>query len=505
MSISAFTFAGVNRKFFLTLLSISITTIFISCKTDLQGSLKDNLAPDTHTIIDTIIRVGADRMNAQVELKWWGDDADGFVKGYEFTFDSVINSSTVWTYTKNQDSTFILSIPPGKDTVDFIFYVRAIDNLNVADATPARLGLPVKNSPPSVQFLSATNNPLTTFPVIKFYWDGSDPDGEENLSRYEICWNDTTQTPYSLDVSASSATFIATTFAVTNPSCNVFVNNDLIAQPLTISGLMLNDSNQLFIRAVDKSEAKSKFISSYKLFVKKPHSNNLVVDAYTSPAQSAAALTFYSQNLTAGGVSDFDTLNLFQQQSGAYTQLAPDNLTQSRIFSLFNRIVWFSNDASKSLSLAQRTLDNFFNANGKLFMAVYVSSAFDEQSTFLDFTPAQSLVAYSDTALILEDTSTVFAQQGGYPDLKSSVIISNVKPFNLIAGATPIYNANMIGKKISTNFLFPWSGASTVMASKTSGSGQLNFIFSSLELQKLDGLSNASVLFQKLFVTELGM
>ena len=498
-------FAPVNTRFlsaFLILLSI---TLFYSCKTGLKGTEKDNLAPNTHTIIDTIIRIGADRMNAQVELQWWGDDADGFIKGYEFTFDSVITTSTVWYFTAKQDSTFILSIPAGKDTVDFIFYVRAIDNLNIPDPTPARLGLPVKNSAPSVVFLSGPNNPSVTFPVVKFYWKGTDPDGDENLLRYELCWNDTSQIPYSLDISASSGTFIATTFATNNPSSNVFANNDLTAQATLMNGMILNDSNHLFIRAVDKSEAKSAFVSSYKIFIKKPSSTTLLCEGYTSPTQSATALTFYSQNLTAAGVTSFDTLNIFQQQTGVYTQLAPDNLTQSRIFSLFNTIIWFSNDASKSLSLGQRTLDNFFNAGGKLFEAVYVSSSFDEQSTFLDFTPVQSLIAYSDTALILQDTSSVFAQQAGYPDLKSNSIISNVKPFNLVPGAVPIYNANLTGKKISTNFLFPWPGASTVIASKSNQSGQVNFIFSSLELQKLDGLSNATQLFQQLFVQEFGL
>ncbi|TSA51172.1 MAG: hypothetical protein D4R43_01185, partial [Sphingobacteriales bacterium] len=480
-------FAAMNKKFLSLLIIFSIISIFFSCKTGLKGSLKENLAPETHTIIDTIIRVGADRMNAQVQLQWWGDDADGFIKGYEFTFDSVITSSTVWNFTTKQDSTFILSIPPGKDTVDFTFYVRAIDNLNVPDPTPSRLGLPVKNSAPSVAFVSGTNNPIISFPVVKFYWKGTDPDGEENLLRYELCWNDTAQTPYALDVSVSSGTFMAATFNINNPACSVYANNDLTAQATLMNGILLNDTNRLFIRAVDKSEAKSSYISSYNIFIKKPSSTTLLVEGYSSPVQSATALTFYSQNMITAGVTAFDTLNIFQQQAGVYTQLAPDNLTQARIFSLFHGIIWFSNDASKSLSLGQRTLDNFFNAGGKLFVAVYVSSSFDEQSTFLDFTPAQSLVAYSDTALILSDTSSVFAQQAGYPNLKTNTIISNVKPFNLFPGAVPIYNANLIGKKISTNFLFPWSGASTIMAYKTNQSGQVNFIFSSLELQKIDG------------------
>ncbi len=495
----------MNKKFLSVLFIFSIFIVFFSCKTGLNGNLKENLAPETHTIVDAIVRIGADRMNAQVHLTWWGNDADGFIKGYEFTFDSVVSASTNWNFTTKLDSTFILSIPPGKDTVDFIFYVRAIDNLNVFDPTPARLGLPVKNSAPSVIFVPGLNNPIVSFPVIKFYWKGTDPDGDDNLMRYELCWNDTNELPFSLDVTVSNGTFMATTFTTNNPLCSVYANNDLNAQPILMNGMMLNDTNQLFIRAIDKSAAKSKYVSSYKIFIRKPISATLLVEGYTTPVQSATALAFYSQNLSAAGVASFDTLNIFQQQAGVYTQLAPDNLTQSRIFSLFNAIIWFSNDASKSLSLGQRTLDDFFNAGGKLFEAVYISSSFDEQSTFLDFTPVQSLVAYSDTALILTDTSSVFAQQTGFPTLKSNSIISNVKPFSLVAGAVPIYNANLTGKKISINFLFPWTGSSTIMASKTNQSGQVNFIFSSLELQKLDGLSNATQLFQKIFVQELGL
>ena len=417
----------------------------------------------------------------------------------------MITASTIWNFTTKQDSTFILSIPPGKDTVDFTYYVRAIDNLNVPDPTPARLGLPVKNSAPSIAFVSGTNNPVISFPVVKFYWKGTDPDGEENLLRYELCWNDTLQSPYSLDVSVSSGTFMATTFSINNPTSSVFANNDLIAQATLMNGMLLNDTNRLFIRAIDKSEAKSAYISSYKIFIKKPSSTTLLVEGYTSPAQSATALAFYSQNMSAAGVTAFDTLNIFQQQAGVYTQLAPDNLTQARIFSLFDAIIWFSNDASKSLSIGQRTLDNFFNADGKLFMALYVPSAFDDQSTFLDFTPVQSLITFQDTSFILYDTTSIFPQQSGYPVLENTVLTSNAKPFNLYPGATAIYNANITARNDISLVTFPWTGTSTVMASKTNQSGQVNFIFSSIELQKLNGLSNATQLFQRLFVQEFGL
>ena len=138
-------------------------------------------------------------------------------------------------------------------------------------------------------------------------------------------------------------------------------------------------------------------------------------------------------------------------------------------------------------------------------MAVYVSTTFDPQSNFLDFTPAASLEIPTDTTLLLADTSTVFAMQTGYSSLKSSVYISTVRSFNLQNGATSLYDGNLIAKDNITLNLSPWTGASTVIAKKTNGSGQTNFVLSTLELQKLDGNANISLFFNKILHTEFGL
>ncbi len=80
--------------------------IFSACKTSFQGESNPNLPPETFTIADTIIRSGDDRLTSQVHAEWWGNDADGYVSGYEFTFDSIINAGTIWHFTISQDSTF---------------------------------------------------------------------------------------------------------------------------------------------------------------------------------------------------------------------------------------------------------------------------------------------------------------------------------------------------------------------------------------------------------------
>lgn len=471
-----------------------------SCKNDFTGNPKANLPPETHTVVDTIIRVGGDRFHSLVTINWWGDDADGFVKGFEFTFDSVINTSTVWTYTTKPDSDFLLATPYGQDTADFSFWVRAIDNNQIADPTPAHLKYPVKNSPPTIQFISGANNPLQTFPIVKFLWKAADPDGDENLNHIELVWNDTTQAAYSLDITSTAATFEATNLSVLNPLCNVYTNNSLNALTQTIDGMVLNDTNILYIRAVDDAGAHSNFIGSYKIYIKQPHGNLLLVDGYGNGNSSIE--NFYVTQLQSAGVTTFDTLKIFQQSSGSYTQLAPDNLTQSRIFKLFDKIIWFSNDAANSLGIGQRCLNDFFNNNGKLLMSCYISGTFDEQSTFLDFTPAQSLIVLQDSTLLLADTSTVISTSGSYPDLKCTQYIGTVRPFNLQLGASAMYNANIIAKNNITLVTGPWGGASTVIARKTNSSSQTNFVFSTLELQKLNGNNNMGQFFQQLIQTD---
>ena len=486
-----------NKSFIYQALIFLAIGIISACSTDITGDLEENQAPETFTVVDTIIRTGDDRLNSEVHIRWWGNDPDGFIVGFEYSFN---NSN--WSFISKNDSVFVLSPPAGMDTMDFTFAVRAIDNLGLKDPSPATLSYPVKNSLPTVAYIPATNNPIKTFPVLKFNFAGSDPDGNDNLNRYEIVLNDTTRTPYTLPATANSFTLIGQNVSADSTVAEVYINNNTTPEQGTIPGLLLNANNTIYIRAIDNSEAKSPFVASYTIYVKKVNSNILLVNAYVP--STTAIEDFYAQQLINLGFTNFDTIQIFEQVGGASTQQSPDNLTQSRIFDLFDGIVWFSNSAQRSLSLAQRTTGMFFNSGGKMLMSVYFSSAFDEQSQFLDFTPIQSLVNPPDTTLIMDNGALLTPAKAGWPVLQSTTIVGVVKPINLISGAEALYAAELKARDNTTFNITPWTGNSNVIALRKSTSGVPNFVISTLELDKLNGNNNIDLFFEKVLKQEFG-
>jgi len=483
--------------------SILFVVLISACKkSSINGTEHENIAPETHTVIDTIIRLGDNRLTSSVHIQWWGDDPDGFVTGFEYTFDKLSASLVNWHAISANDSTFLLSPPPGMDTINFRFSVRAIDNHGLADPSPASLSYPVKNSPPSISFISGTNTPVKSFPVLRFNWLGSDPDGFENLDHYELAWNDSNQQSTSLAVGVNGVIFSATNPMADTSSILLYLNNNANPEQKMMYGMRMNDTNRLYIRVIDRSMSASNWMASPKVYLKKVNSNILLVNAYTSGTQ--AVEQFYTDRLVNQGINLFDTIQIFEQQGGEFTQLSADIPSQAMIFNLFKTIIWFGNSAANSLSLAQKTTNDFFDHNGKMMMAVYVSSTFDEQSQFLDFTPIDALVEPIDTTLILNNNALVIPGQNGWPTLKSSGIVGIVKPMNLASASIALYDAALLARDKATNSLNPWKGLSTVMAKRESG-GQTNFIISTLELQSLNANNNIDSLFHQILIQEFGL
>ena len=81
-----------------------------------KGEDIENQAPETRISVEAINLSGENRLNSLVEIKWWGTDPDGYVTGYEFSFDGIN-----WHYTLGQDSTFRFAITEGSDTIDIDF------------------------------------------------------------------------------------------------------------------------------------------------------------------------------------------------------------------------------------------------------------------------------------------------------------------------------------------------------------------------------------------------
>jgi len=116
-------------------LSICIFSLLaiVACKKGFDGEKTPQSPPNTFMAVDSIHRVGADRLTTRVVANWWGTSEVGFVVGYEVSVDSM----KTWQYTTRQDSAILLNIPLGSDSADIHIFVRAVDNLGQRDPSPA--------------------------------------------------------------------------------------------------------------------------------------------------------------------------------------------------------------------------------------------------------------------------------------------------------------------------------------------------------------------------------
>lgn len=492
------------------------TMVFMvaACKKNgFAGDKNQNLAPKTYMTVDTINRTGANRYNSQVKVQWWGTDADGYVKGYKISTD-LVN----WIYTTRQDSVFSLLLPNGKDTFDFRFYVKAVDNTDTEDPNYASLAYPVKNSPPTISYIeptgtagTITRNPLRSFPVLKYTWNALDPDGPQDLDHIEMVLNDTN----SGAIYQVSATFSDITLMADNPSaalttCKVYNGQSTIPLAGTIQNLKTAEWNVLYIRSVDRVGTHSRFVPSDSVFVKRVTSDRLLVNAISSSTQRQPVMSFYISGLNAVGINSFDTLMATEVLNNTYTELSVDNLTQQRIFSLFKHILWFTDDANFSLSFGQKTTAPFFKNGGNMFMSAAFNTNWDTTSSWLDFTPARTLVPQRNGQTYrMVDQANITATNAGWPALQFYTAGAPIiRPFfkfddNAAYDYEYLYRASL--RVTGGGPSFDWNSADStnVMAKRMIQGGPTNFIFTSLPMEKLSGNAGLTPLFTKIFINEL--
>ncbi|MBI3233611.1 MAG: hypothetical protein HYZ42_06150 [Bacteroidetes bacterium] len=491
-----------------------ITGIISSCKkNDFDNDKNINKTPKTYMVVDTIDRLGSNRFNSQIKVQWWGNDEDGYIKGYKISTD-LIN----WTFTTKQDSIFNIIIPSGKDTFDVRFYVKAIDNKNAEDINYASLAYPVKNSPPTIAFITPsgsagtiTKNPIKSFPVIKYSWIASDPDGSQDIDHIDICLNDTTLTPFGVDASTSEVTFLAENPNSPISKCKVYSGQSLSPLPTLINNLQTNQNNIIYIRSVDKVGSKSRFEASNSIYIKKVNSDILLVNAIASTSQKPVVLDFYGKGLIAQNKPVFDTLQAVDIVNNNYTELSVDNLTQSRVFGLFKHIIWITDDANFSLSFGQKTTSDFFKNGGNMLMSVGFTNNWDTTASWLDFTPARKLVPQGNSQTYrMIDQASVNNTQSGWPSLKFSTIGAPiVRPFfkfenNGSYTYEYLYNATIRITGGGPSYDWTSTDSTNVISKRINSSGKTNFIFSSIPLEKSNGNNNIDLFFKKVFIDELG-
>ncbi|MDP2188684.1 MAG: hypothetical protein Q8J69_08385 [Sphingobacteriaceae bacterium] len=510
-----------NRLLFLCLWPL-LAVLQQSCDTRIKGELLPNQPPKTFTVVDTIIRNGNDRFTSTVLLNWWGTDPDGFVVGYEFTFDPNPGPATVWIATNKTDSTFLLTVPSGQDTFDFRFTVRAIDNEGLKDPNPASVRYPVKNSPPDVDFVYAPAGgnplaggfPLVSYPVLRYEWLGTDPDGLQTLESYELVFNDTLNGPgiFTLSATFNEVILKAENLNGVGSACLVYPGQNENPLATRMQGLVFEDSNYVYIRAVDQSGARSAWQQSRPTYVKRPTSSFLLINAYSSdpnPDLNAANIqALYQTEFSNIGITNYDQIRIFQRQGNQFINLSPNNRTQSLVFDLFDQILWVGPDFDISIVFAQNTLGRFLNGGGKVMLSLASSLGSAVVSNFYEFSPIDSLqAAPPGFEFLLGDTSSLSPVAANYPTLRYRGFTSSVRPIKFVGGVQPLYRANILLRGGSNPFPpFPlFNGNNVIMGMRTNTSNNSKFIITTLELHRLNNNNNLGVLLDRILKTEFGV
>jgi hypothetical protein len=425
-----------------------------------------NLPPNTYSFLypDSTISSQPSKLN----VHWSGDDPDGFVIGFYFSWDNVS-----WSFTTNNASLFALKI--GAVDTSYIFQVASVDNsgngvydiqivqnginfgsepfidangntifddgeeyfdIGLIDPTPAQVNFPIKNSAPTIYWNSLSFLPDTSFPAMTFGWEAEDIDGSESIEFINIALNDTTDF-IKLNGGIRRIAIRTSDFDSPAPLMDILIDGDPnnLAED-KLPGLVLNSENKFFVQAVDVSGAKSQFISlpgdSKKWFVKKPNGVLLVVD---NSGTSDNAPTFYEQMMDSLALADkHDVLDLQTP-----TQLLPFiNITFLETIKLFGYAIWYS-DNNPSLDLANASTQKYLIAGGKILFSLQFPQNVD-LTVLQGFLPIISDSSDYRSSLLSGAEVSANLTRPEYPNLQTTSSLFRVRSFYLSElGVIPIY------------------------------------------------------------------
>jgi len=490
---------------------ILMAVILSSCFKDMADNPIGNQAPKTGVFLNPDSSIS--RQPSKIDVHWWGDDPDGFVIGYYFSWDG-----KHWAFTKSNDSLFALQI--GVTDTNYIFYVSAVDNggngvydkdivqngidygpepftdkngngvwdpgedyvdIGLIDPHPASIKFPIKNSAPTVTWDQLTVLPDTSFPAMSFGWIADDIDGNSTILKINIALNDTTNPNniVPLDGSIRNVSIRTTDFSSASPMMDILIGGleTNIAQQ-KLPGLKLNGNNIFYVQAEDMSGAKSNFIAipgnGKSWYIKKPSGNLLIVNDY---AVMDNAPSFYANifDNSLGLKNKYDVYN-FHSQTPPFL-----NVTFLLTLKLFKYVYWYT-DNNPSLDLASAVTQNYLTAGGKIAFSMQFPQNLD-LTVLQGFLPINT--DSSDTKLsLLSNVRVTDTSRTGYPDLTLTANVFRVKSFYVNSlGGIPIYyfpNHEMKGFIGFTD-------------------SQKNLFFIGLPLHKADGSNTASILLRKVF------
>lgn len=456
----------LKKKISFLLLMMFLLLNLISCKENITENIIGNIPPDTGVFLYPDNEIA--KQPSRLKLSWWGDDPDGLIIGFYIKWEGI---DSKWGFTTANDSIF--SLPIGSTDTTYNFLVSAIDNngnnkydnqiiqnginygpepfidankngiydpgeiyfdIGLIDPSPAKLKLPIKNTPPVLRWDELSFLPDTSFPVITLKWNASDLDGDQTITAIKIALNDTANA-IELNGAIRIITLRGINLNSSEPEMQILVNGDpQNVLNITLKGLELDNFNKIYLKAVDLSGAESNMISlpeeSKSWYVKKPKGQVLIFDDYRGTSSDLQATQFYNQifnTIGNGSLSGkFDVFDLNKNK------LPFASVTILETIKLFKYIFWYSS-SNPSLDLLNICTDKFRQAGGKIaFSMTFQDSSLNypfDLSSLQGFLPIDGMSKILSNGFLLSGATAISTNQNIFPDLKTSVTISFVRSF----------------------------------------------------------------------------
>lgn len=460
----------------LRLYLLATTILAMTATSCMRGKKVGNQAPTTKIFLESINRTGENRLNSNVFLSWFGTDVDGYVVGYEISFDN-----ENWSFTTRNDSVFRFTISEGSDTSDVDFWVRAIDNEGAKDLTPAYLSIPLRNTPPVVTLDAASGPEDTALVAATFRWRATDLDGDETVRDILIKVNNgdwynvpRNSTLFSIVLDPSQSSGIH--------NARIFIDNELAAQNDMIQGVNYGGENQVYIKAVDVANATSN-IDTSNIFVLKPsNSNFLVVSA--QPGGPAEIYRPILNQITAGK-GGYDLLD-FTAGGGKYQPKfwLP---TMRLILNEYKKVFIYTDPSNYTnpatgqtaniLAFFAPVIANYNATGGKSLITTTLTANADLTALSIAY-PIDGVVTSGGQARLTGDSSIVpQVDPLLYPSMRPSFTLSGIVPIVRSPDGEVFYRAQLTK-------LQNWQGDNTVGVRRKNNQGKVQQVFFGLNLHQ---------------------
>jgi len=455
-------------KYFSALFLFVLGFIYLASCTDPITGIKTNMPPNTYLSVFSMPGDTIAPGKTVKKISWWGDSPAGIVLGFRISFDSLN-----WAYTTKNDSTFTFTIS-GQDSL-FKIWVASVDDKGIFDPTPASNLYPVVNSSPSMIFDPSVILPDTIFPIATVKWIGTDPDGDQTISKYLYSINDTLH------------------FRPLPGSLNIMT--------LTKDSGLVQGRTCIYMKAQDNAHAYSNTVrmpqdTSKYFYVKNVTSQILLIKDMPNN-EFGVAETYFGQVMDT---IHYDVLDIKSNNGSLIPKIINPMFIET--LKLFKIVMWVGNrngggfpEYDPNLNLAQNSLPYFINNGGKVFWSSGFPNVAVVQGSLFNFAPIDSVKTTCFIQLLNVGDSTFCISDNTIPKLKTSFFIAGTKGFYPSPGTKTIYQ------------ILPRTNCSndTITVGIKSPVLNPNLYFLLLPIYFLNGDVNASKLFMRqMLITDFG-